>query len=551
MSNNIVPIQVTEVVPALCDLEVLNKRQYAVLSGSQDVTWQPYLAQNVNSSTIQITSIPPSNSTIVDPLVFVKVTYRLVFAGTNTVGGNLIQIGQFDSARAWPLSQTTATVTATINGSAVSTILNQYFNALINYSEYADKLNEYLSCTPTQLDQCQQYSDLNNTNRSPFRPFGDNVVQPSRGAFSGINIISNTATACTLDLTVYEPIMLPGFYGNRSGLINIRTLQWLFTFGNLNRVWSHDNVSGNTITSQTTSITAFQLIYRFITPKILEKVPTKCIYPYSEIVPSNQSAPAVLAGAQTTIAMSALNLQAIPSRIYVYVRKQDSDLTAFDADAFFRIDNVSVNFMNRTGLMASMSSQDLWLESWRNGLKRSWDEWNKYNGSVLCICLGKTIGLSSLYAPGLLSYPQLSMSVTCTNLANSTITPMLFVQVVYEGAMTIADGSMSKSTAVLSNMDVLNTQTDGKMPVIEKKSDSYFGSGIIDDVGALFRGFADNFKNASKVGQDIVGAIAPGLGIGKGRKKGKGGSLIQAGNVSGGRMISRDELADVSEEFYE
>lgn len=549
MSANIVPLKSCEVIDPLVDLSNLDKREYGIFNGGQNVSWQPYLAQSVNNNSIQLTTMPPDEKTIIDPKVYVQVTYQLTFAGTNTIGGNLLQIGtgaKTDGPRAYPFSQTCSTVSATLNNQSITTLLSQWFNAFIHYGDYKKCYASEFSATPSMLDQCQQYASLNGTNRNPFGAFGDNVLDENRGAFSGIQIVSNTSTTAVVNLTVYEPIFLPGFMFNHRGITNVRTLQWLFTFSNLNRVWSHDNVSGNTITSITTNITQFQMWFKFITPKILEAIPKQVVYSYHEIVPSITQGISTTAGSAGSISMNALNLQAIPKLIYVYIRKQDADLTAFDADSFFRIDNISMNFMNVTGLLASASPQALWAESKRNGLDIGWSEWSQVgSGSVMCIKLGSTIGLSSLFAPGLLSYPQVSMVVKYTNISSSTIVPQMFVQVVYEGAMTIANGTMSKSTAVLSSSDVLQSQLKDAPVVEAKPAHDFYGGGLVEDATKFVKSVVEAVDSGVKVGAQVL----PLIGLGAGRKK-KGRGLT-GGDMIGGRMISRDELSATESEYAE
>lgn len=543
MSMNIVPLQTVQEISPLVDVSMLDKRQYSVYNGGQQITYQQYLAQNVNNSSIQLTTIPPDEKTIIDPKIFAAVVYNLKFVGTSTTG-NLIQLGIADSPRAFPLSQTTSTVSASINGQTISTLLNQYFNAAIRYGDNLIDMESTLSTTPIQLDQCTDYSNLFGQNRSPHAFFGENVYQQPRGGFSGIQIVSNTPTAAEINLTVYEPIILPGFYYNKRGLINVRTLNWLFTFQNLNRVWSHDAVNGNNITSLVTNITAFSLWYKFITPKLLENIPKTVVYSYNEIVPSNQSyGSAVASGTQISISMSALNLQAIPKALLIYVRKQDSDLTFNDADSFFRIDNLSINFMNVTGILASAPVQALYQICQENGYIGSWDRYNKYTGAPIMLKLGKDIGLSSLQAPGLLALPQLSMVVRATNISNLAVTPQLFVQCIYEGCLTISDGSMSKSTAVLSNSDVLNAQLSSAKSIESvPQSRNFYGGDLISSIKDFAQDIIKTTRSGIELGTNVAPLIGLGMSGGKRRKK-------RGGELQGGHMMDRNELMNQQDEY--
>lgn len=546
MSLNVVPLKTVREVDRVVDLSKLSHRQYSCYDGGQEIVYQSYLAQNVNNSSIQITSIPPSQGTIIHPVVYAEVTYNLAFAGA-TGSGNLVQIGVADAPRAFPLSQTTNTLSAAINGQNVSCLLSQYFNALIRYEQNYDAMDLDFGSTPTQLDQCTDYSNLFGTNRSPFTTFGENVYQSSRGAFSGVSIVSNTPTSAEINLTVREPLFLPGFMYNKSGLINVQNLQWVMTFGDLRRVWSHDSVNGNTFSSLTVNITSFKLWYKFITPKILSEIPKQAVYAYHQIVPNNQATSvSVASGAQIQIPLSAINLQAIPKCIYLYVRKADSDLSYTDADSFFRIDNVTVNYMNRAGLLSSAPAFELHRICVENGYNGNFDMYNKYNGSVVCLRIGKDIGLSSLYASGQMVANQLSLTVTCTNISNSTITnPTLFCQVIYEGAMTLHNNTMSLSTSVLSNSDVLDSQLKDAHSVIAQRPENLYGGDLLQDGMQFIKNIVDTVQSGAKVGMEL----APMIGLGH-----SGGGLVggkRRKKRRGGEIMDRNDLNNDLEEYYE
>lgn len=545
MSLNVIPIEVIEQIDPIVNFSKLDKRQYNAFIGPQTVSYQPYLSPNVSNSTIQLTTLPPSPQTAIDPKVWVKADYLLNFQGTST-SGNLIQLGIADAPRAFPFSQTVSTVSATLNGQSINTLLNQYFNALIHYGGYFDDMDKNFSTTPCQLDQCVEYKDLFGTNRSPFALFGENVFQDSRGGFSGVTIVSNTPTTAQIRLSVYEPIFLPCFYYNKSPLLNVRTLNWLFTFSNLNRIWSHDATNGNTITAQTTDITGFQLVYRFSTPKDITKIPKECMYAYSEIVPIISLGQATPAGAQIELTSQALNLQAVPNLIYIYVRKQDSDLSVNDADSFFRIDNISVNYDNVTGLLNTALPEDLYHISKENGYNGSWGQYNR-GSSVVCLKVGKDIGLKSLQASGLLGAPQFSCKVKATNQSSQTITPQLFIQVVYEGVVTIKDGSMTKSTAVLSSSDVLQAELQNAKSVEYKPThESFYGGSLMDSLMNVGKDIGQLVQSGTKLGVEVAPLL--GLGLDGGRRKRRG---RRGGAMSGGQMMDRDELMNIRDEYEE
>lgn len=563
MSNNVVPMQVVLQRDPLVDFENLDKRMYSVIDGGQYLNYQEYIATQVSNSSVSVLSIPSSEHTVVDPKIYMRATYTLTFAGTST-SGNLLQIGTgADAPRAYPLHKSISTLTSTLNGQSISWNASQLIDPFLRYqSDYQDQSLDW-GTTPVQLDQCQQYSDLYLTNRSPFVKYGDNVLQPPRAAFSSLQIVSNTPTAAVVNLTVYERLFLPLFIDNCHGLLGVTNLNHQLTFRSGNQtgfsglapyIWSHDSVNGNNITSCVCNITALSMFYAQITPKILfeSKIPKQLIYPYSAIIPSVSSRNGPFApGAQIQIPMNALNLQSIPRFILLYVRQQDSEQSIDKPDAYWRIDNVNIVYQNQSGILASAPTQALYQRAHMNGFNGTWDDWNKNTGSVLKLVFGCDIALSSLYSESQLVTNQLSMVVTATNISNYTFdVANLFVQVCYSGTATIGNNTMQLNTSVLTNADVLNAQMDTKVIPLQK-STTMLGGSLIDSLGNLWNSGVQVAKDIEPYAEAAVKGLSM-LGLGgnisgagvvggkRGRKK-KGGALIDRAELSG--------MADRYEEY--
>ena len=547
MSLNTVPLNVIKESDYLMDVSKLDQRTYTVYNNNEMITYQRYQAGNVNNSQISLTCIVPEKMKI-DPKIYAQVTYQLTFTGTST-SGNLIQLGLYDAPRQFPFTQTTSTVSAQVNGQSITATLNQYFDAVMRYGgDYAD-MAKCFSTTPYMPDECSYYGQLAGTNRSPFALFGENTYINPRGGYSGIQVVSNSPTAAVINLTVYEPLFLQGFYYNKKALINIHgNMNWIFTFSNLNNLlWSHDAVNGNNITNISANITAFSLWYRFVTPSIVERVPTSAIYSYHEFVPSiTLYTGTVAAGQQIQIAMSSFNLQAIPKQFYIYVRQDINLFTFSQPNAFFRIDNINLVWQNQTGLLASASTYDLYLICKSNGYQGDWDQYNAYGGAPVCLKIGKDVPLRANQSASLSMIPNMSMTITCTNISNvSIVNPSLFVEIEYEGCMTIKDdGSMSKSINVLSQQDILNAEKSTKeIHVDQSHIHSFYGSGILEDFGNLVKNVYEGAQNAIKVGEQVAPLFAGEL-VG-GKKKRRGRAML------GGRMMGRGELDDIMAEYQE
>ena len=114
--------------------------------------------------------------------------------------------------------------------------------------------------------------------------------------------------------------------------------------------------------------------------------------------------PTVAGNGTATINMNAVQLPNIPNKAYFYCRQQDSDLTINSADIYSEINNVSINYNGQAGLLSSLSEQDLYNISVKNGYQASWVEWQKACGSIFIMVFGEDLPLApnaDTQAPGL------------------------------------------------------------------------------------------------------------------------------------------------------
>ena len=545
MSLNSVPLKVVLEKDPMVDVSQLDKRAYACIDAGQTVTYQRYICSNVSNSSLQILTIPPSDKTIIDTRVYAKVKYLLTFAGTSS-SGNLLQLGSADAPRAFPFNNSCSVSTMTLNGQSVSVNVGSYIDALLRYGKNYDDQDLCYAGTPHQFDQCTQYSQLFGTARSTMAPYGANVLNDSNAAFPGVTILTNTPTAATVQLDIYEPIMIPLLWENKHGLVNVLNLSFLFTLKQnlVNYLWSHDATNGNNISSSVAVVQDFSLIFRFITPKVLSSVPQNAIYPYYAIIPNSQQLSSIASGATTQVAMNSINLQSIPKMVYIFVKEIDSEQSINIPNSYFNISNVNVTYMNTTGRLASCEPQGLYQIAHDNGFNGSYAQWAKNNGSVLCLRFGKDIPLDSLYSPGQLVVNQISMTMAITNLSNRTITPMCYWMFVHEGVGVISNGSLSLSTNVLSNSDVLNAQIENAPSIEMTRPHSIYGGSINDVVNKLGKWVDSTSDLVEEVGPYVKKAL-PLIGL--------GGSMVggRRRKTKGGELISARELKQQSDKYSE
>ncbi len=583
-----------------------NKREFAVLKSGSQTTWKQYTSTSVSQSSIQFSCPPPSGSVIMDRKVYFTLGARLTFTGIPPIGQAILQPGR-DAPRAFPLSGSIDTWQISINNESVSINLADIIHPLMHYNTGQDVKSLDYSLTPSTLDQSQQYSDLFGTTRNPLGGYGDSNDHDcmGRGGFPYVVVQNPTQTivgtllTAIVDIVVCEPIFLSPFYfgrGNASGFYNVISNDYNITFlgGSYaaNRWWSHDSNGGtNNITSLTlafssllTGVTpAFSyqnaqpvLLFQYITPQETQMLsPNMSIsYPYFDIqrYPTDYGSN-VNPGVNITMNSNNLQLSSIPRRIYIYVRQRNSDLfnSCTNTDTYFQINNVSIQFLNKNGLLSSASSQQLYEMSVENGCNLSWSQWYGQGlgkvgiptptnlqingiGSVLMLNLPSNIGLDVLDAPGKLLQIMFQVTISCTNLSSSPISPTLYVVPVLDGTFTIDRlGQCSRSIGVITSQDVLDSQSS---PTMTYQDVEQVGGGNFLDGLKNFFSKANNFLKDNKIISSVMSAfpltapfspIARNLGYGDGGCSGYGvmagdGVMAGEGVLLGGKSMSRAQM---------
>jgi hypothetical protein len=479
---------------------VLNKREYAVLKSGSRTNWKPFTTNSISSSNISFTCPPPSAQFYTDRKQYFLLPIRLSFTGTAPTGQLLLNPGQ-DCPRAFPISSAIDSLQVTINNEGVSIQMADVIQALMHFNT-DEKLSELdYSMTPNLLDQAQQYSSLFGTNRSPMAFYGDTTdkAMSSRTAFP-FTVVSNTNTTAVVDMLCCEPLFLSPFYwgcGNESGFFNVSTMDFNITFLNQagNRMWSHDAVSvgvPTTITNVQATFNNFSpafsyavnqpfMLFQHISPQENMIIPYNIpiTYPYFEVIRFNtDSGNSIAAGGFWNFTSNNIQLSNIPRRVYVYVRERNADLysTCQNPDTYFSLEApFNLQWENESNLFSSATKHDLYKMSKKNHCNLSWTQWSggpvmgqnsfatgdQYGtvGSILCFEYATDVGLPSLDAPGKLKQATFSVNGIAKNISNRTITPSVYVVVVYEGTFTITgQGLATTNLGVITSEDILNAQ---------------------------------------------------------------------------------------------
>ena len=551
---------------------LLDPRLEALEPAQKELTWaipkscegQNVVQQQANSySTAGITwnFNTQSENVLIDRRVYARAQFQLTFVGTAPLGQRLLNT-ESDAPRFLPLAAVTQSLKVTINGSSVE---SQYSDSLLGVLRYniGDHLKDVdLSMSPSAQDNYQSYSDGVGGIRNPLSNYQNSGKIAGRGCFDldsitnpvspGIDPVTGLLTPITATVlfTVTEPLLLsPMLYRSsdlQSGLIGVRNMgvQFNFASGQLSRIWSRSPSAGVNLTSVTAAIGAGttsppSLLVNYLTPPLSSQgsIPRQVNYQYnkSETFVNDMNVNLV-AGASQTFNNNAIQLSTVPKCIYIWASRQNSTKTYLTSDTFFKINSLSLNYLNVSGQFSSMSLQDLYQMCVKNGCELSWPEWS---GRTITIGDGSRDGMvgsvikldvSDLHIPsnvasGMNVNSQLSYTVNVENVSGATIGVQLTTVIVYDGLMTIESGSMATQVGVISEADVVETRADRSNFIPWSSARAIYGGSIYGQMGHLAR--------IAKRGLDMACEA----------KKALGGELVlQQPGGSGGAAMSRADL---------
>jgi hypothetical protein len=585
--EQIKPIKVQEPRVALDD-----KQAYLVLEGGNEVSWKPWSTNSFSTSSFQFSTPPPAPDIIVSRWVMLRVPVTVTLTGTSSVPGNYLFQSAEMAFRDGALMRGIATMTATINNSSASVNMADVYPIMARFNNNQCLRSSIHSMTPSMMDRVQSYGDTLGTMLNPLASYFDyNGYDLPRGAFP-MTVVSNTSTSATITTTLCEPIfMSPFIFGQKDekGFIRVQSMDW-----NINwlggqelgaAMWSYaphtgllsGRTKGNSdLTSVVVSFGKPELLFNYITPPQLLKVPELNMYDYFVVDRYLTDSTNVLdksVNPTTTITSNNIQLRSVPNRIYICARKPRNSFTSADPDCYLAIEQITINYQNRSGLVSTATQQDLYYTTQTNGLNKdySFTEWKggpflyqagavgggnppQYygsTGSIVCLNFGKDIGLSSaVLAPGVLNNAQLSINVSVRHLSNQPFAPQLILVIVSEGVVNIVNNQTIQQIGVISEKNVLDSRESpsvsySQVQAVEGGGD-FFSS--MKTLGKdIYRGLekvAPIAEDAYKIGKTVAPYVAPLLaGIGDGGVLvSEQGTARGNGAMVGGRKISRNQL---------
>ena len=571
-TNSVKPLKMENVLdPRLnCMDYVQDEMKWGIFKGAEGQNQVHQQANSYSTSGITWNFNTQSETTLIDRRLYAKVQFLMTFNGTSPIGQPLL-LSENDAPRAFPLASITNSLKVTINGQSVETQYADALQALLRYNCEHDIFNYDLSQTPNALDRSQQYAELVGTVRNPLSNYDNNSYEMGRGTVE-LDVITNpasadgvTPTVSVVKFTVVEPLLIsPLLYKSndlQSALVGVKNMgvQFNFSSGQLARVWSHNKSSGATITSAVCSIGAGStepplLLVNYLTPPLVDlgELPKSVNYQYykTDTFVNDQNV-ALAPNASQSFTNNAIQLSTVPKSIYIYASLPNSDRTFETTDTFFRINSLSLNYLNVSGQFSSMNSNDLYNMSVKNGLKMNWIDWNGKStditstntvnlaGGVLRIDISD-LNIPSNMASGVNTNSQLSYTINLTNLDTVNKNVSLTTLLTYDGLMTIENNNMMTQIGVIDTNDVLQTRMSGNW-IDWKSANSIYGGNMFSRLGSFIHSVSKGVKNALPVAKDIM-EVKKMLGYGQ------AGALVggqkKQHSKRGGKMMSRDELRD-------
>lgn len=560
-------------------LDIQPNRVYLTHMGATNVTTKPFNADSVSDSQIAWAITTPSVRVGLDKRIDVDLQFDVGCDGVDCVDARTNKVTT--GIRQYPIHASTETINARLNDQSFTFEPNEVIHPLLSYGNDIEDRQHFMSATAHKPDIYWKY-DQDGTNagdRNPLGTFFNSGDEDSRNLqffiqefrpADGNGRFSNRY----FRVRVIESLMMSPFYWGKNShqaLFGIQNFDLTLVFANLLRMvcgtssgWFDAQTGifpGGSLTNFKVRLAPDQTLQKlhitFLTPQPDVEVPAILHYPYYAIKTHRTDITTSVAGGVSVgnVNFNNITLHEIPKRCYIYVapkKYSNSSTMVHLPDFFTRINSINMNFDNQDGRFSSLDSYDLCKLSQKNGLKRSWLEWNKTIGSVLCLEFGTDITLAPLSAPGVRGSYQLSFSLNFSDLRDQGEAPIeyrMYLVLVPEGVLTVDNSLVSISVGSLTEQDIASAPiapTGTRLGV-----SSFVGSGFMDVIKKGWN-WAKKILPFAGPASRLIGTVASAIphpiaqSVGKVASLGAtalGSGRRRGGRKSGGRLLRSSSLA--------
>lgn len=574
-------------------------RIYPVLKGANEVLYKEFTTQSVSQSSISFSCPPPSQNVYTDRRVHLQLPVRVTLTATGLDPNVLIVNPNQFCLRSYPAQKALDTIQMTLNNQSMSINIADSLSALEHFNiDRKLRAIDYSKCPTYGTGQSQEFADLFAATRSPMSLYGDGLDDLAPAAFP-FTVVSQTndnagvgvSTAVSVvDFVTTEPLFLSplywgGFDDDASAFYGLKTFDMTLNFLNrgANRMIAIDQVSNGVPLPAASWNAQMQfnnfaggfsydtnqpkLLFQYLTPQMSDKAASMqqvLNYPYFQVERYPTDLPVVAAGTSSRASSNNIQLNSIPSKLYVFMRKRNADLSInpFSTDTFFKIDGMSIQWGNRNGVLASASDRQLFDLACKNGFQGSWAAWSgdkmnkpalaavgglgfgsaaeQYSGLGSIIALDPLdLGLSDMDAPGKLAQLMIQVQLDYTNVSSQDIQPTMYIVVVSQGLFSIYNGQASSLIGVLTSEDILNSHKQtGQALITYADVRRINGGNFLSDVKNKLSSIWAKVSPYIKKGFEVVKTVAPLLPlVGLGEQGG-----VQRAGVRAGKKVPKRQL---------
>lgn len=228
---------------------------------------------------------------------------------------------------------------------------------------------------------------------------------------------------------------------------------------------------------------------QFLTPSLDVPLPPKSVVPYMEFPRFiSQPGTTIQPGKAEQLVSQTITLPQIPDLFIIYAKPPQESLTPQQADWYLPVataldgvrNPLSVNFDNFSGLLSSVTAEQLYQMSVHNGLDMDWNQWIGYGtksalagnsaagagplgygrvpltGGFLVLKPSQDITLQTGQAPSLVGNFTFQFQLTVKNTSSAAVTPQLYVITANSGFFESIRGSSRIIKGVLSEQDIIS-----------------------------------------------------------------------------------------------
>ena len=247
-------------------------------------------------------------------------------------------------------------------------------------------------------------------------------------------------------------------------------------------------VTGANPFAQVQPFVGTRLLFNFLSTQPSDLIPVRNVLPYQEFpryLSLSTNNPAMVPDSVATISSQNIQLNQIPDYFLIYARKPMSSQTIKDSASFLEINQISCNFNNASGLLASATQADLWRISVANGSTQSWVEFSgsaiktsvagtgtgvliPTTGSILILAPAQNLSLADYLSSGSIGQYLFQFNITLRNNYSATFQPEIVVVCCNSGVFTTVSGSSNIYTGLLTKQMVLDAKEKRDVRPVEQ-----------------------------------------------------------------------------------